>query len=348
MSVLVGVCDIGDTATLGKMGKKLISRFLVVLLIVSLFSTIIVFPLAGLKISSELSGNHNFFDIFQMLLNILPKNVADAFLSGNTMQIIVIALACGVALLIMESKAQPVISIAEQINSMIYIIMEWISSLVPILIFVVILSNIWSGSVDTIIQIWKPLVTIITLFYIVMCIYFVYVSLRLKISVVSLIKKIMPSYIIALTTASSTAAFGETKNCCEKRIGIESTFVKFAIPLGIVAFKPGTVICYVVLSMFSAAIYGVEISVGWLVMLVIIAVILSVATPPVLGGALTAFTMLFLQLGIPVEALVMVMTIDVIVDFFSTGMNMAMVQADLAVQAKKLDILNKNILHKQP
>ena len=83
-------------------------------------------------------------------------------------------------------------------------------------------------------------------------------------------------------------------------------------------------------------------------MLVIIAVILSVATPPVLGGALTAFTMLFLQLGIPVEALVMVMTIDVIVDFFSTGMNMAMVQADLAVQAKKLDILNKNILHKQP
>lgn len=96
-----------------------------------------------------------------------------------------------------------------------------------------------------------------------------------------------------------------------------------------------------------AEVYGVPISPAWLVSALIITVVLAVAAPPVPGGGLTCYTMLFLQLNIPAEAVAITIALNVILEFFGTAVNLFCLQAELVELAGALDRLDVNVLRKK-
>lgn len=73
-----------------------------------------------------------------------------------------------------------------------------------------------------------------------------------------------PAFLIALTTASSSAAYGTNMNCCEEKLGINSRITNFGLPLGIVLYMPGTAINYLTVGMYMAVCYQVAINLSWL------------------------------------------------------------------------------------
>ncbi len=73
-----------------------------------------------------------------------------------------------------------------------------------------------------------------------------------------------PAFLIALTTASSSAAYGTNMNCCEEKLGISSRITNFGLPLGIVLYMPGTAINYLTVGMYMAVCYQVAINLSWL------------------------------------------------------------------------------------
>ena len=84
----------------------------------------------------------------------------------------------------------------------------------------------------------------------------------------------------------------------------------------------------------------------WFVLAIFSAVVLSIASPPIPGGTLTCYTIMFSQLGLPEEALVVALALDVLCDFFATGMNMFCLQTELVIQAKGMGMLDETCLHK--
>jgi len=304
--------------------------------------------LLGLNLNAHAAeGNLQVSSAFQMILDILPSNLLDPFLSGNTMQIIVIATAIGIVLLMKSNQCQQLIQCIGQTNSVVQHLVTWISSLIPVLIFVSILKHFWLGDLAAITQLWKPflLFSCITLGFL-LCI-LLYTSLRLKVSFPLLIKKMFPTFLIGLSTASSAAAYSTNTDCCQFKLGIDSSLTKFGTSVGIVIYMPSTVFSLLVVSAYCAYCYNVEISIFWLVMAVCISAILAIAAPPIPGGALTCFTVLFLQLGIPTEALVLAMTLDMLIDFVSTACNQTYLQAALIVQGKQLDMLDIETLRRK-
>lgn len=342
LSVVWGIYGIGDLASFGKFGKSMFLQLLMMLVLVTIAvmgGSILFYSLSVSATGGGVSGQGG-EGLFQMVMQILPSNIVQPFLDGNSLQIIVIAIALGVAMLVMGNQAREISKVVEQLNQMIQYIMGLISKLLPVFVFVILLQRIWSDSLKDVLHAWKLLLGVILFGTFAVAVVFVYVAIRLKVNMGILAKKLLPAFLIALTTSSSSAAFGTNISCCENQMGISGKITKFGIPLGTVIYMPVSCVMFVCCACYVAATNDIAISPMWLVMATFIIVILSIALPPVPGGALTSYTILFLQLGLPQEALAVVLTMDVLLECFITSMHVTSLQLQLLLLSHRMDLLD--------
>lgn len=344
LSVSWGIYGIGDAATLKRIGKRLLTGYISTVYAVTVVFGLLCLPVFKPEISLNTGGTSELSSVLNMILGIIPKNILSPFVDGNTLQIIFISVVFGIAMLFLGTKTTAVAKAVEQINYIVQYLIEFISKLVPYFIFIVVLSLIWSDSSSSITSVGKFFVTGMLCIVLMGAAILLITSLRMKVNPLLLLKKGLPTFVIALTTASSAAAFGTNMNACRKGYGISDTISSFGIPLGIVALKPAAAINFLTAALFFASFYNIEISVSWLVMMVISVGILAIATPPIPGGALTAYTVLFTQLGIPAEAIAITLACDALFDFLDTGFDQIVLPWVMLPQANKLGMVDREIL----
>ena len=178
-------------------------------------------------------------------------------------------------------------------------------------------------------------------------VYALLAALRLGASWPMLLRKELPAYLIALATASSSAALSTNLETCQRRLGISPRIGNFAVPLGQVVFKPGAAAGFLLLAFGLAEFYGVAMSPAWVVTGVLVSGMLAAAAPPIPGGSLTCYTVLLTQLGIPEEGIALAIAANVILDFFMTSCGIACLQSALAMAAGRLGMLDRAILQKE-
>ena len=344
LSVAWGIYSIGDTATFGKIGKRMITRFLVMSLVVTVVSAMVMLPFFSLSMGG--AASFDFSELLNMVLDIIPDNLFTPFTEGNPMQIIFVAVLLGVAMLVMGSKTAVVASFVEQANYLIQLIMGVVSSLIPFFVFGSILNMILSDNFSALVESYKLIPLMILGDVLVLVIYIAMLCIKHKVSPTVLIKKLFPTFLIGLTTASSAAAFATNVECCEKDLGIDKKIINFGIPLGQVVFMPGAAILFLAAGLCMAEVYGIAISPSWLITALLIIVVLAVAAPPVPGGALTCYTILFLQLNIPAEAIAIVIALNVVLEFVATAVNLSCLQMELVELSASLDMLDREKLLK--
>ncbi|MDY5846300.1 MAG: cation:dicarboxylase symporter family transporter [Bariatricus sp.] len=345
LSVAWGVYGIGDVYTLGRIGKKLMLSFVSV---VFLFSTagVLFYPFLGNGISAHSLVSSQFGTLFEMILNIFPANIFSPFVEGNTLQIIFLAFVIGLSMIFLGQRTSAVAKAVEQINYIITFLMGTISTFVPYFVFIVILKIIWSDSYKTLFNVWKFAFVFFAAWLVCALILICSVSVLRGVSPFFLVKSCLPSYLIALTTASSAATYESNMSVCERRFGIDTSLSSFGIPFGMVLFKPSTALYYILICFYFSKNYDIQVSVSWIVTAVIITAVSAVSTPPIPGGAAATYTMLFLQLGIPADALVITLAFDMIFDFFLTSGDMLLLLVELFSISSKIGMQNMDVVNK--
>ena len=347
LSVAWGIYGIGDTATFGRIGKRMIIHFVSVVFLICTACTALMLPFFSLNFVQESAGTSQLSSLFQMILGFIPADIVTPFQDGNSLQIILLGAAIGVALLILGQQTEVVAQAIEQINYVIQFLMEIISTLVPSFVFIVLVQMIWSGTLDVVLSAWKPMLVFLII-AIIMAAAMVLVAAGCgKTSPLSVFKKDLPTFIIGITTASSVATFGTCTNICEKKLGVSEHITSFGVPLGVVMFPPATAMYFIIICIYTAEIYNVECSAVWFLLAIFSVVVLAIAAPPIPGGTLTCYSIMFTQLGLPAEALVVALALDVLCDFVATGMNMMCLQMELVIQSKRMGMLNEVILRKK-
>lgn len=345
LSVAWGIYGIGDVATLGRIGKKMILRYILIVMLAAAGSTVF-FPLLGPGLSAGSDKSGQFSSVAELLLGIFPSSIVEPFMSGNTLQIIFLAVVIGIALLYLGKQTSSVARAIEQVNLMVQFMMEIISRLVPFVIFLVVVNLIWSDSEDILISSWKLIALLAVAVTAAAVVFLVSTGERNRVSAVKLFKKSIPTFLVAFTTASSAASFSSNVTTCEKSFGIDQSLVSFGIPLGMVVHKPMGAIYNQLVLFFFAAKFGVSCSVGWLVIAVIISGVIAIATPPIPGGGAVGYTVLFSQMGIPMDALAIALTLDIITDFLITAFEMLVLPLSLINIAAGLGMIDKEVLRK--
>jgi Na+/H+-dicarboxylate symporter len=343
MSVAWGVYGIGDAATLGKIGRKMMLRYIGTTIQVCA-CCVAFFPAFVKGLSSGTGSEGQLSSIAELILSIFPSTIVEPFATGNTLQIIFLAIVIGIALLYLGKRAASVARAIEQTNLLVNFLMEVISKLVPFVIFLVIVNMIWSGSVDVMLSSWKFIVVLAIAFIFVAVAFITGTSVKQKVSAGILISKSMPTFIVALTTASSAAAFSSNMTTCEKKFGIEPSLIRFGIPLGMVMHKPIAAVYNLLLVFYFAGRYGVNCSVGWIAVAVFICSIIAIATPPIPGGGAVAYSIIFAQMGIPTEAMAVALAIDIITDFMITAFEMFVLPLSLINESAGLGMIDLTIL----
>jgi Na+/H+-dicarboxylate symporter len=130
-----------------------------------------------------------------------------------------------------------------------------------------------------------------------------------------------PALLTAFSTASSAATLPLTIECVEKNAGVSNRTSSFVLPLGATINMDGTALYECVAAMFIAQAYGIELGLATQFMIVIIALLTSIGVAAVPAASLVAITIILSTIGLPVEALGLILAVDRILDMFRTSVN---------------------------
>lgn len=346
LSVTWGIFGIGDPDTLGRVGRKLIRRYMRTGVLAAL-GAMVFFPIMCDGFSKASGSQNTFDDIMDMIFGIVPPSFFEPFVTGNTLQIIFLASIIGIALLFLGKRTSSIVRGMEQLFLVVNYLMSIVGKMVPILIFLVVLNMVWSETLLTLVSIWKFLVIYFIAIFAIFIIFLTVTCVRQKASPKVLIKKLLPAFLIAHSTASSSAAFGTSSENCNKKMGIDESLVNFGLPLGMVMHRPVLIMYYSLVIYYFAGIYDVPCTPVWLITGALISIVLAVASPPVAGGGTVIYSMLFAQMGIPAEAVATALVIDLITDFSATAFEVGVLPMTLIGVSSQMSMLDKDILKKE-
>lgn len=346
LCIVTGICGMGNAASFGRIGKQMILRFIGLSFLLAAPTVLVislVFPLS----SGGGSGGSQLQAILKMLFDIIPTDPITPFQQGNTLQIVLMAVITGIALLFVESETGLLRSFFVQAQTLVMRCVKIVCMLLPVYIVASLVMQFWKNGTDLMLQLWKPLVLCIAICAATILVYLVVTGRKLGVKVPVLLSKLLPSFIIALSTASSSAAFPTIIETTENKLGIDSSFSRTGLPIGIILFAGNFSMIYAINGAFLAEYYKVSANLAWWIILWLVCTLLTLATPPVSGGAISCLSILLLQLQIPKEGLVIGATLAILMDFFCTGARTMVIQMELALQADRLGLLDREILLKE-
>lgn len=344
LSLVWGIVSIGDLSTFEKIGKIMMLRVVVMCGALMVAYGLLILPLFPVTLKGAASMQLS--SLFGMFLDIIPNNFVAPFLEGNPLQIVFIAMIVGIALLTLGVKTSLVSSLIEQLNSVINLIMEGVGGCVPFLVFASLFNMIVGGSFQAVLEAYKMVLLVIGGILFAMLVYFL-LCLRTKVRPSVLLKKLLPTFLIAFMTASSAAALPINLETCTKQFGIDKTVTRFGVPLYQVIFMPITAIEFFTILLCAAEIYGIAISPTMLVMAVITILLLSIATPPIPGSGAAILIILFSQFGIPAEMIAVASSVDILLEFLITAGEIFCQQCELVQLSFSLDKIDLNTLRSE-
>ncbi len=131
----------------------------------------------------------------------------------------------------------------------------------------------------------------------------------------------------------------------EHRLGISRRLNHFATPIGNMMESQTIATIYLGIIYYLAEHYAVPVNIGWFIIVYLLCGILTITTPPVVGGPLMCVGILMIQAGIPTEGLALASVLLLITDFFATCSKIGMSHLRLAMDAKALGMLDEDTLY---
>lgn len=348
LSVLVAVCGAGTVVTLGKSGRRLIFRFLLFSVLAAMVAAAAATLILRPAVQRTFLSGTQFSSTLDYFLHVFPSDMLSPLLQSNSPQLILIALLLGSALLVAGRKANTLVRIVEQANTIGMVMTEWVSRLTPVFVVILLVMGIWSGSLDMLLGSWRPLLLFCCVAALILAIALVTVSIREHISIRRLAGKMKDSFFLAFRKASVGAAFGASQICCEKRLGVGKSLISFGMPLGLVIYMPASTIACMTFSVYAARCCGADISIVWIITALVLSITFMAATPPLAGVGLLSYSVIFAQLGIPGTMLPVAMVADILFGFVSAAVNQALLQLELLREADRTGMLNRDILTGKP
>lgn len=324
-TLVAGAASVGDIGRLGRVAvKTLIFYFATtaIAIAIGLILADIFQPGMGLDLSTE---NLKAKDVtppsmVQVLMNIVPINPVEALSKGNMLQIIFFAVLMGFSLSICGERVKIVTNFFNSCADVMIRITSIVMLYAPIGVFALMAFTVASQGLSVLL----PLIKLVGVMYLacllqILLVYFPcvkYSGLRPG----QFLKGISAPLITAFTTCSSAAALSSNLVSVEK-LGASRSVASFSIPLGNTINMDGAAIYMGIVSIFAAAIYGIPMPIEKQLTVLFMALLASIGSMGVPGAAMIMITMVFTQVGIPLEAVAIVAGVDRIMDMARTTIN---------------------------
>jgi Na+/H+-dicarboxylate symporter len=166
-----------------------------------------------------------------------------------------------------------------------------------------------------------------------------------RLNPLTFINKMRETQIFAFSTSSSNATIPVTLSTVTKRLGVDNSVASFTVPFGATINMDGTAIMQGVATVFIANAYGVELGMTGYLTVILMAVLASIGTAGVPGVGLIMLSMVFAQVGLPMEGIGLVLGVDRLMDMIRTAVNVTGDAAVSVIVAKSEGKLDESIFN---
>ena len=346
-SLIAGVLGIGDIRKLGSVGLKSFGLYMLTTAIaiataIGLASVVIPFFNTPSAEAEAFTGKEA-PPISDVLINIIPDNVIQAFASGNMLQIIFFSILLGISLLMVGKKAKGIAEGIEVINEAMMNMVNIVMSVAPYAVFALLAKAVAELGLDLLQQLAVYVLVLIAalLFHLFGTLMFI-LKLFSKLSPKIFLAKIRDAQVFAFSTASSNATIPVTLRSVTKRMGVDNSVASFTVPFGATINMDGTAIMQGVATVFIANVYGVDLGISGYLTVILMSVLASIGTAGVPGVGLIMLSMVFVQVGLPVEGIGLILGVDRLLDMVRTSVNVtgdAVVTCVVAKSEDELDLV---------
>lgn len=251
-----------------------------------------------------------------MIVDIVPSNFVRPFLENNMAQLIFLAVLCGIAVGMIGKYSEVLIQIFEALNELFMKITAMIIRLMPVAVFCSMSSMVIDLGVKTILSIFGMFATFLFGLACMLIIYIILMILIGRLDPRPFIRKYAPVMLQIFSMASSNASIPLNMEICDKKLGVSSKVYSLSIPLGATLNMDGTCVQLMVFALALAKVYGVTVTGSALLMMAFTVVILSMGAPGIPGAGVICLSVLLEQLGVPTEAVGLVMGIGPLIGMF--------------------------------
>jgi Na+/H+-dicarboxylate symporter len=365
VSLVKGVSGLSNISKLSSLGLKTLGLYMtttVVAIIIGLALVNIIQPGntfpdekqslyqekfgAGILNQEEATKNITQETPLQFIVDLVPENIVKAMSDNSKMlQIILFALLFAIAMILLPAKTvSPVKKFIDSLNDIILKLIDLIMLTAPYGVFALLAALVvdFSGDSDLFkalglysLTVVLGLLIIITGFYPLFIRFFVK-----KLRYVKFLKGIMPAQLVAFSTSSSAATLPVTMKQVTNDLGVDPEVADFVLPVGITINMDGTSCYQAIAAVFIAQVFGMDLSFGQQLIIVLTALFASIGSPGVPGGSIVMLIIVLTSVGIPVEGLALILGIDRPLDMLRTVLNVtgdAMVSTIVAKSENKLD-----------
>lgn len=258
-----------------------------------------------------------------LLVKIVPRNPVQAAANGDMLAIIFFALMIGVAITtISAERAEPMVRFLDSLGHITVAIIHLVMKVAPIGVFCLIFSVTARFGFHLLINLLQYVLTVVGGLVIFQFLgYSLILTLVSKYPPLEFFRKIRIVMITAFSTSSSNATLPTTLQTSEENLGIPPEIGGFVLPLGATMNMNGTSLYEGATVLFLAQVFGVHLSLGTQVVVVLLAVLTAIGTAGVPGGSIPLMMMVLGMVGVPMEGIAIILGVDRILDMCRTTLN---------------------------
>ncbi len=327
-SLICGVCGIGDIKLLGRIGSKSFILYLLTtaLAVATAIGAAIAFDIGqGIHLTTQSSfTGKSAPPLTDVLINIIPSNPIQAMANGDMLSIIFFAILTGVSMLLVGRKAQGLVETIGVLNEVMMKMVNIVMSMAPYAVFCLLAKAVADLGLDLLTQLISYVAVLIAvlLFHLFVTLQALLLVLG-RLNPIIFLKKIRNAQIFAFSTSSSNATIPVTFRTVTQRLGVDNSVASFTVPFGATINMDGTAIMQGVATVFIANIYHIDLGISGYLTVIIMSVLASIGTAGVPGVGLIMLSMVFAQVGLPLEGIGLILGVDRLLDMVRTAVNIS-------------------------
>ena len=328
-SIVTSITGFGDIKQMGRLGGYTFGIYISTTffaIIVSLIYMNIFAPGVGFEATydSYESTNTTQLTFSAFILSIIPSNIIEPFLTNNAMQLVFMAFIFGIASLVIvdKTKVANIYNMSNTITEVVLKFTTWIIALTPIGIFGLIASLIAKNGIDPIFELWKFVLVILfglaTHMFITLPIIAYFLG---KFNPYKYLIKLRTVVLFAFSTASSSATLPLNLTKSVEVGNVDKKIADLVLPIGATINMDGTALYQAGVALFVAQMVGIDLSLTEQITIAIIVVLASIGAAGIPGAGIVLLTTVFTTIGLPIEAIGVIMVVDRFLDMFRTATN---------------------------
>lgn len=337
-SLALGVAQLGRMGNLGRIGLRTFAYFVVTMTMAVVIGLILVNTVKpGLGLPKETSqrllqeygqeatkktGQPTSFGI-ETFVNIVPRNPLAAMVQMDMLAVIFFALLIGIGLTrIPEERGRQLIVVLEGINDLMITVIGWAMLLAPYGVFALIFSVTARFGFDLLLPLgWYVVCVLVGLAIQMFGVLSILLATFSRLNPLTFFRKVRNVMITAFSTSSSNATLPTSIKTAEEELGIPPPIAGFVLPLGATMNMNGTALFEGVTVVFLAQVFGITLTLGDQIIVIVLAVLTAIGAAGVPGGSLPLLAMVLTTVGVPEMGIALILGVDRLLDMCRTTLN---------------------------